>query len=231
MESQTSKMVNPPDKLRAVIVAVLIFLFIILIIGLGWIYLDNFQAAQSLEVGSSLGTETALQAQILQQDADIADKSSRLEEAAATINNLNSALTTLTTQTNDALATQTSQKNTNGLLAASNESYKTIYQEYQAQINQIQAELMCDNSSSFKADYGSNYTLSNSLKKFIGDIGGNFAYASWDFLWPNSKNAVHRITVHQDGRSFTNIFIAYFDEKDFSKKGVFWVNRACWLDK
>ncbi len=137
----------------------------------------------------------------------------------------------MTAQITDSLATQTALRNENDLLAASNETLNTTNQQDQEMIGQIQTELICDNSSNFKADYRSNYTMADALKAFIGDLGGNFAQASWDFLWSGSKNTIHRITVIQDSRSFTNIFLVYFDEKDFSTKGVFWINRACWLDK
>ncbi len=231
MEPQSFKHGNPSNKQRGLITAGLLLLSVALLAGLTWIVLDNLKADPSNETGSILATETDLEAQLLQQKTELADKTSQLEEASTEIDNLNNTVISTTARMNSVMATQSAQQAAYDLLAASLESNKTTYQQDQDQLAQLQSKLMCDNSANFTADFTSNNTLSNSLKTFIGKIGGNSTYASWDVLWPNSKNAIHRITVYQDGRSFTNVFIAYFDEKGFSNKGVFWVNRACWLEK
>jgi hypothetical protein len=231
MESRTPKIPTSSGRLRLLMITALLILFVGLTASLGWIYFDSLEGDNPLGTAPLTETTSVSQNQLLQQQAELSDKAGRLEQANATIAALTSTVNSLTVQLQSAIATQTTQINTIDLLAASIESFKTTYQQDQDQLHQIQAELMCDNAGYFKADYSSNASLSNSLKAFIGQIGGNTTYATWDLLWPNSKNATHRITVHQDGRSFTNVFIVYFNEKDFSNKGVFWVNRGCWLDK
>ncbi len=222
---------NPTRSSRVLIISGLIILFAASLMGVAWIYLANTNAVDPSGSQLIFETETALSAQVQQQKTEIAEKALQVESGTTTIDQLNATLASLTHQRDSALATQTAQKTISDLLAASLESYKATYEQDQASIAQIQSELTCDNTNYFKPDYTSNITLSKSLKYFISEIGGNFTYATWELLFPSSKNAIHRVIVHQDNRSFTNVFIVYFDETDFSTKGVFWINRACWLDK
>jgi TolA-binding protein len=231
METQASKSYQLTSKLRLRILTILVVLSIAVLIGFGWISFENRQTASSVEIGSLTVNRSTLEAQLTQQQASLAQKEAQLQDATTRINELNATIITITTQLDEAAATQTAQIQENNLLSASNQSYISTYQQDQTKISELQTKLICDNSGSFKADYHSNYTMADSLKTFIGDMGGNFTSATWDLLWSGSKNSIHKITVFQDNRSFTNIFMVYYDEKDFSTKGVFWINRACWLDR
>jgi hypothetical protein len=231
METQTSRPVRLSQKSRLRILAVMVMLTITVLVSIGWVSFEDIETNSSLKVEALNAAETSLKATLSQQQASQAGKDALLENAASTIDVFNATLNTMSAQVNSLQATQTAQSRENDSLAASLQAYREASRQDQARLDQIQSELICDNSSYFKADYSSNSAMATSLKAFIGEIGGNFAYASWDFLWPASKNAIHRVTVVQDGRSFTNIFVVYYEEIDFSNKGVFWVNRACWIDK
>jgi hypothetical protein len=231
METQASKSVQISPKLRLRILTILVVLSIVVLIGFGWISFENRQTASTVEIGSLTVNKSTLESQVAQQQTSLVQKEAQLQDATIKISGLNATIITMTTQMEEVLATQTAQIQENDLLSASNQSFKTTNQQDQAKISELQTRLTCDNSGSFKADYHSNYTMADSLKTFIGDMGGNFTSATWDLLWSGSKNSIHKITVFQDNRSFINIFMVYYDEKDFSTKGVFWINRACWLDR
>jgi hypothetical protein len=219
------------QRLRLRILTVLVLFSILALLGFGWVSFENRQTASTLEIGSLTTNKSNLEAQVTQQQAGLEGISARLQDSSDTVKRLNETVITLTAQINANLATQTAQQNEIDTLYTNNEKTQAAYQDTLAKLNQLQTEVVCDNASSFRADYTNNPTISKSLKAFIGDIGGNLTYTTWDLLWPSSKNSIHRITVVQDGRSFTNIFMVYFDEKDFSTRGVFWINRSCWLDK
>jgi hypothetical protein len=218
-------------KIRLRILTILVLFSILALIGFGWVSFENRQTASIVEIGSLTANKSNLEAQLTQQQAGLEGISARLQDSSDTVKRLNETVITLTAQLNADFATQTAQQNEIDTLNADKEKTQAAYQETLAKLSRLQTEIVCDNASSFRADYTNNPTISKSLKTFIGEIGGNLTYTTWDLLWPASKNSIHRITVVQDGRSFTNIFMVYFDEKDFSTRGVFWINRSCWLDR
>jgi hypothetical protein len=135
-----------------------------------------------------------------------------------------SSLTTLLTQSSNQSATNAVQLATSvSLLADETTKYDAVYAD-----DQRLAKLTKCLQISFKPDYSSNSAMSSALKIYAGDtIGGNITSASWDIIWTDSRDAIHNIIVHTSTGNIKASYIVYLD--DFSSRGVFDVNRQCWL--
>jgi hypothetical protein len=231
METQKPQPLALDPRLRLRLLTVMVLLSIAALVSFGWVSYENNQAAAALEVGSSRATGSALDQQLSQQQDQLSAAEARLEAANAEIAGLQATSAAQASQLAAASATQTAAQAKNEALAEDNARYQEQLQAGQAMADSMLAQLACVDTSYFKADYRDNSGMSAALKTYVGNIGGSNATATWSLLWNSSKTAIHRVTVLQDNHTFTNIFIVYFDEVDFSKHGVFWVNRACWLDR
>lgn len=91
---------------------------------------------------------------------------------------------------------------------------------------------LCEDAGYFETNYSSNAAVSESLKKYVGEVaGGDITKATWDVLWSNSRAAKHWIIVRETDELVGYGFIVYFDEVGFSQKRVFQLNNQCWLDR
>ena len=81
--------------------------------------------------------------------------------------------------------------------------------------------------SAVEIDYTSNYTVSESIKSYLGDSQGSINKTEWEVVWNNSKVSYHKLTGE-----YLHLFIVYFDDKDMGySNSVFNIGDQCWLDQ
>ncbi len=231
MDSETTTLRYPASRQRLKLISILVLAFILVIAGFGWVYVTNLRSDDAVKIEALSEANATLQAQLTVQQTESAGQASRLQLAADALGSIAATSASQEAVSGQAQATQAALQAENDRLTASNAWYIAQLQDAQGKMLEIQSALSCVNASYFKADYASNAKMSEALKTYVGDIGGSYASASFSLIWPGSAAAIHRIVVTQDHHVFINVFIVYFEEKDFSTPGVFWVNRSCWLDR
>jgi len=121
----------------------------------------------------------------------------------------------------DALETKSDKQ-----IADTNSDLKELqvkFDETKAELETVMDNIECNITQDIS--YVSNSSASDSLKVYVGDIGGNVVWAEWDSIWSDAITSIHKLSTSE----FLYVFIVYFDEFGFPE-GTWYVDGQCWVE-
>lgn len=179
------------------------------------------------DANAALGSELReMKDELSTSNANLSKTNNELNDTQQELDLSNQQVISVTSSLESAVATQT-------VLQFIKEKQSATIQNVNAKLQKLNT-LLCSNIgySPFVTEFGGNADVSIELHRYVDDLTtSRFVSATYDVIWNNTKAAEHNIIMvdAEDNERVKYVFIVYYDEEGHSDKGVFWVNRQCWL--